>query len=351
MRIVAAFLGTVVCVSTVGAQTLERFAFEHGAMGTEFRIVLYAADAHHAERAASAAFRRIDEVDGALSDYKPTSEILRLSKTAGSRRWVPVGDDLWAVLVRSEGLSVETDGAFDITVGPLVRLWRWANRRGVLPDAERIAHARGAVGYNLIELDRPTQRVRLPVPGMQLDAGAIGKGYAADAAIAELDSAGIRSALVDAGGDIVVSGAPPGAAGWRVAIPAAQAENVTESNVWLTHGAVATSGDKYRYLVVDGVRFSHILDPKTGLGVTVQRIATVIASSGAEADALASAISVLGPRRGIALLTERPDVSGRILEQDGMTWREWTTECRDSSQSQAGLCSATFERATDQHQN
>ncbi len=311
------------CASAVRAQTLERFEFDHGAMGTKFRIVLYAQDITDADRAAAAAFRRVDQLDGTLSDYDPSSELSRLSNTAGTEAWIPIGDDLWSVLLRSARLAAVTDGAFDVTVGPLTRLWRWANRRGVLPDEDRIAHARAAVGHRLIQFDRSSQRVRLEVPGMRLDLGAIGKGFAADEALAVLTRSGISRALIDAGGDIVASHPPPGTPGWRVEIPKVDNGTVRSEMVWLSDGAVATSGDTYRYVEVDGVRYSHILDPATGLGLTVRRITTVFASTAAEADALASAISVLGPTKGIELVESQTQVFARALQADGPVWRQW----------------------------
>ena len=352
--LVAGLLGATLCAAPLGAQTQQRFEFERGAMGTTFRVVLYATDSTHGHRAASAAFDRVDELTAVLSDYDPASELSQLSKTAGSGRWVSVSDDLWAVLTRSDRLAVETDGAFDVTIGPLTRLWRWASRRGVMPLPDRISHARTAVGYRLMAFDHRARRVRLTSSGMRLDLGAIGKGFAADEALAVLSRAGVRSALVDAGGDIVASGAPPGTSGWRVAIPAVEAGAVVTQAVRLTDGAVATSGDEYRYVEVAGVRYSHILDPATGLGLIVRRIATVLAPTGADADALASAVTVLGPLKGIALLEGKPGVSGRVLEQDGVVWRGWDAGCTGRVQSQVDFCGTTVDRisrSSDKHRN
>ena len=209
------FVLAVACL----AHPPERFEFEHVAMGTTFRIVLYAVDAERGSQASAKAFRRIDALDRILNDYDTSSEISRLSTTAGSDRWIAVSDDLWAILEYSHSLAIETDGAFDVTVGPLTRLWRWANRRGQLPDADRVARARAAVGHALVEFDSSDHRVRLTAPGMRLDVGAIGKGFAADEALELLEREGIHRALVDAGGDVVASDAPPGSSGWRVAVP------------------------------------------------------------------------------------------------------------------------------------
>ncbi len=130
-------------------------------------------------------------------------------------------------------------------------------------------------------------------------------------------------ALIDAGGDIVASDPPPGTPGWRVEIPTVDGDSVGFQMVWFAHGAVATSGDSYRYVEVDGVRYSHIIDPATGLGLTERRIATVLAPTAAVADALASAISVLGPITGIELAESRTQVFARVLQADGPVWRQW----------------------------
>jgi len=299
----------------------QRFEFEHAAMGTTFRIVLYAVDAERGSQASAKAFRRIDALDRILSDYDTSSEISRLSTTAGSGQWIAVSDDLWAILEYSNSLAIETGGAFDVTIGPLTRLWRWASRREQLPDADRIARARAAVGHTLVEFDTSVRRVRLTAPGMRLDVGAVGKGFAADAALEILEREGIHRALVDAGGDVVASDAPPGSSGWRVAVPELHGGTVATRTVRIANCAVATSGDTYRYFEVDGVRYSHIIDPESGIGLTTRRIATVFAPNATEADALASAVSVLDGAQAAKLLDARRDVSGSVYELDSTNWQ------------------------------
>src|SRR5262249_39046856 len=191
---------------------------------TQFRIVLYAPDEATAKKASDAAFARIAELDGIMSDYKPASELMQLCKKAGGDP-VPVSDDLLAVLTRSLEIARLSEGAFDITVGPVVRLWRRARRTMVLPDADELARALKLVGYQQVQIDAKNRTVRLTAKGILLDLGGIAKGYAAQAALEVLRRHGIRHALVAAGGDIAVGDAPPGAAGWRVGI--APLENPT----------------------------------------------------------------------------------------------------------------------------
>lgn len=297
-----------------------RHAFSRALMGTEFRIVIHSvpADSAVARRAAEAAFARIAELERVLSDYDPESELSRLSATAGHGRPVPVSDDLWTVLSTAEEWSERTGGAFDVTVGSLTRLWRRAARRGSVPAPEEVEAARGSVGHDGLDLDPARRTVHLEDRGMRLDMGGIGKGYAADAALDHLRALGFPATLVDAGGDVVAGAPPPGEDGWRVELPPGSPGSCVMT---LAHAAMATSGDRERSVEVDGVRHSHVLDPRTGASLTHGRVVTVLAPTATEADVLASALSVLSPGEGRALLRGTPGVAARILEPDGGSWR------------------------------
>lgn len=298
------------------AQPLERYAFSAPQMGTEFRIVLYAADSLQAQRAAEAAFARIDTLNAHLSDYLPESELNRLSATAGSGQPVPVSDDLWRVLISAQQFSRATQGAFDVTVGPLTKLWRYAIRRNTLPPADELAAAQQAVGYQALRLDETTQTATLDKPGMRLDLGGIAKGFAADEALAVLQSFGLHQALVDAGGDLRLGGAPPDTPGWEVEIATVDsAGQLVQAVHFLANAAVAASGDRYRYVEADGVRYSHLLDPRTGMGVTHAHLVTVIAPTATAADALASALSVMGAEAGLDFARKQPQMEARIIER------------------------------------
>lgn len=270
-------------------------------MGTTFRIVVFAPDSAIAARGAAAAFAIIAGLGLRFSDYDPASEVSRLGEVAGLGRGREVSRELLDILALARAWSERTGGAFDVTVGPLTRLWRWSARRGELPDSARVARARAAVGWPYLEVDGDAGAVRLTRPGMAIDLGAIAKGYAADAALAELARRGLPSALVDAGGDIAVGEAPPGEAGWRVAVAPGGSDGAPRT-LSLAGVGVATSGDQFRYFEVDGVRYSHVLDPRTGLGVTRPVAVTVIARDAATADVLASALSVLDEATGRALV-------------------------------------------------
>ena len=267
-----------------------RYEFDHAAMGTRFRIVLHAPRDVAADAAADA-FARVDEIDHRLSDYRVDSDLRRLELEAVGRP-VPVHPDVWEVLDASQRLAAATGGAFDVTVGSLTRLWRWAARRGIDPDPERVAAARARTGYRQLVLDPETRSVTLANPGVQLDAGGIAKGYAVDAAFELLADRGLAIALVDGGGDIRVGAPPPASAGWSIAVP--DGPDGAVRSVDVANMAIATSGSSYRQRRVGEETFSHLVDPRSGLGVTAGRVVTVFAATTTLADALASALGVLG---------------------------------------------------------
>jgi len=284
----------VLLLHNLDGQELERYEFEHPQMGTLFRIILFAPDPEIADSVAQTAFARVDQLNEILSDYDPESELNRLSASAGSDHWVEVSDDLWQVLLTSTEMARVTQGAFDITVGPLSRLWRRAFRQKKYPDQNDLADALALVGPENIHLHPSEKKILLRLEGMKLDLGGIAKGYALDQAMIVLKSEGIMRALVDGGGDVLVSGPPPGKKGWKVLYQKYSSDNeLVLDSLIVSNQAVATSGDHYRFLVWEGKRYSHIIDPRTGLGLTNQRLVTVVAPTGMVADALASACSVM----------------------------------------------------------
>ena len=283
-------------------------------MGAPIKVLLYAPDETAANAAAKAAFERIAELDSILSDYKPDSELNRLSRSAGQQVIIPLGDDLWTVLAAAADLSGRSGGAFDVTVGPLVRLWRRARRSGQMPSADALAAAREAVGYEHLRLDPKNRTAELLKPGMRLDLGGIAMGYAVDEGLAMLRAHGVTRALIDASGDIGVSDAPPDSPGWRIGIaPLDWADGPPSRYLTLTNAAVTTSGDAFQHVEIDGQRYSHIVDPKTGLGLTDRSSVIVIAADCMSADSLATAVSVLGPEAGLALIEQTPHAAALII--------------------------------------
>ena len=300
------------------AESLERFVFEKAEIGVPFRITLHAADEATARAASDAAFARVELLNAILSDYDSDSELSRLSRTSGQGDAVPVGEDLWRVLVCAQRMAERTDGAFDITVGPLVNVWRRARRKHELPSPELIAELRQRVGYKHLRLDPGQKTAELLVPEMRLDVGGIAKGYAVDEAIKVLKKRGIQSALVAASGDLAASEAPPGKPGWRIEVTPLDAPDAPPPRiVWLRNSAVSTSGDTFQRVEINGVRYSHIVDPHTGIGLTDHSLVTVLGPDCTTTDSLETTISVLGPKRGLQLIAETPGTAVHIVRKPG----------------------------------
>ncbi|HEX4129542.1 MAG TPA: FAD:protein FMN transferase [Pirellulales bacterium] len=311
--------------SESAAAELEGYRYQQVHMGMPVEVVLYAPDSAAANKAADAAFARFHQLDAVLSDYNPASELSRLSASAGSRRAVPLSDDLWTVLVHAQQLAAATEGAFDVTVGPATKLWRRARREREFPSAERLAEARAAIGYQALVLDELSHKATLTRPGMRLDVGGIAAGYAVDEALRVLREHGITRAMVDASGDIGVGDAPPGKRGWTLGVvPEGGRDNKPLRYLLLANAAVTTSGDAFQHVEFNGQRYSHIVDPHTSLGLSTRCSATVIAPDCITADSLATAVCVLGPEKGIdfiehhsntaALITTATDGPARLIE-------------------------------------
>jgi FAD:protein FMN transferase len=284
-------------------------------MGVSWTITLYAAAPEQAAAAIAAAYAEVARLEAILSDYDPASELSRLSALAPTASPQAVGPDLWRVLDRAVEIRDATAGAFDPTVGPLTTLWRQSRRSGRLPRGEKLAAARAAVGPDALVLVPGRRAVSLTRAGMRLDLGGIGMGYAVDRAMEVLTRHGIAAAMIDGSGDIAVSAAPPGTSGWTIAIaPLAGAMTpIASESLLLANAAVTTSGDAFQAVEIDGVRYSHIVDPLTGLGVVGPTAVTVIAPDCATADALATAASVLGPQRGLQVVSAMTGCSARFV--------------------------------------
>ncbi len=287
---------TVIAAIAAGGNfyAAERYEFEEPHMGTKVRLVFYAASNEAAAKASRAAFYRIREIENVLSDYKADSEIMRLCRandTAAGTAFT-ISDDLVKVLTVAQEVSAKSDGAFDVTIGPLSKLWRVTRKHNSLPDAKTLEQAKSKVGWRQLTLDAKAKTVSIAISGVRIDFGGIGKGYAADEVLKLLTSMGITSALVAMSGDIAVSDAPPGKDGWIVEI-APLDPKAPPRRLLLKHKAVSTSGDLFQHVEINGVRYSHVLDPKTGLGLTGFRSATVIANDGTHADALSKVASIM----------------------------------------------------------
>jgi len=282
-------------------------------MGTLFTITLYAPAKATAQSAVQAAFQRVAALDEIMSDYQADSELMRLCEAPPGQP-VHVSAELFDVLCQAQKFSASSDGAFDVTVGPLVRSWRIARKKKILPTPAGLNTAAESVGYKKLRLDPKARTVTLLAPNMRLDLGGIAKGYAADQALAILKGRGFARALVAASGDIAVGDPPPRQRGWRVSIASMDARtNETVRSVLLRNAGISTSGDTEQFTEIDGVRYSHIVDPKTGVGLTNRIQVTIIAPNATTTDALATGVSVLGASRGLALVDALPRTAAIIV--------------------------------------
>ena len=294
----------------------SRFSFRRGLMGTQFTLTLYAPDSLTARRANAVVNARMDSLNLIMSDYLDGSEINQLSETSGKGRWVRVSPDLYNVLQKALTIARLSNGRFDPTVGPLSLLWRRAVRRGEFPTARQRRRARRAVGYRLMQLDSATRSVNLLRTGMRLDVGGIGQGFAIDEAAEVLRGLGLRSFLIDLGGDVLA-----GEGNWSVALDSA-------TTVPLRNAAITTSGDTYRHLDYRGRRYSHVMNPRSGLGLRHFVRATVRAPDGWRADALTQVFSVARGwpsrwRKSRRLVRHFPGAEVLILENKNGRLRKW----------------------------
>lgn len=300
------------------AQQQQRYYFAEAHLGTIVELTLYAPSEDAANDAASSAFAKTKALDRIFSDYKPDSEMMKLCEQSGSGKAVAVSPELFYVLKRSLEVSEQSDGAFDVSVGPLVKLWRRARKAKKLPTLDEIATAKQLVDWRSIVLDESARTVELLRPGMRLDFGGIAKGFIAQEMSRVLREQGFRQTLVAVSGDIVAGDPPNNVAGWRIGVaPLEKPDGPPSRMLNLKNCAVSTSGDAFQFVEIDGVRYSHIVDPATGVGLTRRSSVTVIARDGTTADVLDTTICVLGPERGLKLIEQHKDTEVLIMVVSG----------------------------------
>ncbi|MCJ7465597.1 MAG: FAD:protein FMN transferase [Maribacter sp.] len=307
-----------------GMYAQNRYEFQYRQMGTEIRLILYTSDQIKADSIAHLAFNRIDELNAIFSDYRSDSELNKLCERPNED--VRVSDDLFAIIKTSLEVSRLTQGAFDITAGPIVRLWRTARQTKTMPSDDEIRHLRKRVGFKNIGLtDEKT--VRLKKKGMQLDLGGIGKGYTADEVLKVLEANDIHSALIDMGGDIRVSNPPPNTTHWIVAFSYINSSgNEIVQKLHLKNQAIATSGDLYQFVDFNGIRYSHIVDPNTGWALSSGIQVTTLACNATLADAYASALSVWGMATSKVSIGKLPILEAFLVQHALTGNRLWHTD-------------------------
>ncbi|MFK7850122.1 MAG: FAD:protein FMN transferase [Akkermansiaceae bacterium] len=280
--------GAVLLPSRVGAESLT---IGRPLMGTYFEIKTFTDNPQAFKKAETEAFALAEKINSVASDYIADSEILSFSKLPHCKPH-PVSEILFSLLLEAKELAIRTHGNFDPTLGPLTKLWRESRRRKKLPDQEKLKRALAASGHDHLLLDPKERTLTFAVSGMRLDLGGIAKGQTADAMLAVFKKHNLPQTSITCGGDVRVGDPPPSKTHWLIGIK--NSEKREAKPLELVNSAVSTSGDLHQFIEIDGKRYSHIIDPKTGLGLTEAKSATVTAPTAAESDALATAKCVAG---------------------------------------------------------
>lgn len=309
-----------ICLIGLSILTPQEFAYDHPAMGTRVHIVVSDISLATAEAAIRAACAEIDDIEGLLSDYQPDSELSRLpsrSWAATDSRFIPVDRRTGEVFAAAAELERTTKGAFDISAAPLIRLWRESRRVGKLPTLAQIAVARESVGGKHWALAADQAAIRCDHADLRFDAGGIAKGYAAREALRVLRLQGVVSGFVAIGGDIAVGSAPRKADGYLVDIDPWGLErsptNKPLATLTLSSCGITTSGDAEQSREIGGIRYSHIVDPRTGWALRRSYSVVVIAPDAMLADAYATALSVLGPHEGLPWLAKHAPTADALF--------------------------------------
>jgi thiamine biosynthesis lipoprotein len=293
MKVRLLCIGLVVFISC-GCKEYKKYEIYHAQMGTDFRIVYYDNSAIDGNELYGQVSATLDNLNQIFSDYLPDSEINTLcrDKTPGER--FPISQDLWKVMRTAEKVSQQCHGAFDVTIAPLSKIWRRAIRRQELPDPVEIEKAKEKVDFSKIWIAEDEPVIVFASPEITLDMGGIAKGYALDRIALLLEDAGIKHYMIDGGGDLRIGDAPPGERGWKIRL-------LNDEIRLLKNISIATSGDRYKYIEVDGTRYSHLVDPRTGLGIRNGKTITVLGKEAIAVDAWASALSVLSEQERVAI--------------------------------------------------
>jgi len=329
IRILVAVI-TVICLAAILFSYIRgkrlvvpvgRIEFDGGVrqvMGTFAHIVAVADDSNTAQKCIEAGFAQLTAIDNSMSDYKSDSELSMVNRDAFKGK-VKVSERLFEILQKSVEFSRDSSGAFDITVGPLVDLWHKAGEANCVPAASEIAQVRSRVGYEKLILDGNDRTVQFAVDGMRLDLGGIAKGYAVDKAVYAMQKCGAIGGMVDAGGNIRLFGCPPqGKDYWLIGLQdPAEARDLNSSKsllvLKLNNISISTSGDYQRFVTIGGKKFSHIIDTNTGCSSRGLSSVTIIAPDAVDADALSTAVTVMGTEKGLALIETIPQVEAILI--------------------------------------
>jgi len=262
-------------------------------MGSAFNLIIVSADSNKANHLARKSYELVDSLNHIFSNYDSSSELSKINASAGLLPY-KMSTAMLDLVQKSQYAYIQSKGAYDISIGPLSSLWRNARKAKLFPEASTVLATKKLVGLNQVKINKRLGTIFLPNANMQLDFGGIAKGYIAQWVINFLKANGIQQALVDAGGDIVMSGPPLNQQGWLIGVNLPETtDQLLNKKLQLSNCSVATSGDVFQFIEYKGVKYSHIINPLTGYGVTNLRNVTIVAKTGATADWLATACSIL----------------------------------------------------------
>ena len=300
---------SLVTALSLPAENLVRYEASHESMGTVFTVVAYGRDRAFLAEVVEQVFEEVDRLDEQMSNYKPESELSAINREAASHP-VVVEPGMFHLLEISVRRSAETDGAFDITVGPLMKSWGFFRGRGRLPAPAEISQVLTRVGYQHLKLDPTTRTIRFDKEGVEIDLGGIAKGYAVDRGVEILRSNGITSALVSSGmSSIYALGSPPGAHGWTITVRDPYDEHKAGDVLHLQNYSVSISGSYEKFFKIAGKNYCHIMDPHTGWPVSGLLSTVVLAPTGTDTDGRSAGFFVMGVERSRKYLAAHPNLA------------------------------------------
>ena len=279
-------------------------------MGTSIEVEAFGGTADTRAAAIDEAFGAFAEVDRLMSNYRDDSELALINRDA-ARQPVRISDPMMSVLQAAQKVSAQSGGSFDVTIGPLVRLWGFHDKKPHQPTAEEFAAVRPLIDYRNLVLDAAAHTARFTRPGVELDLGGIAKGFAVEIAANVLRRHGL-SGFIDAGGNQYLLGTPPGKAMWTVGVKDPDQPDRLLGEITTTETSVSTSADYATFVTINGRKYGHILDPHTLQPSAAALSVTLLSRDGTMADALSKAVFILGPTAGLALLDSVPGMSGLV---------------------------------------
>jgi thiamine biosynthesis lipoprotein len=313
MMIRKLLLGVCFTISMPLTTSADWHRQEAAIMGTSITAELWHEDAVKGQELTAAVMEEMHRIDGLMSTWKPASELSRLNARA-TREPVKISKELLQLVIRALSFSEMTDGAFDITYASAGKYYDYRN--GVKPSEEQLEQTLPAIDYHHVKVNMDGSTIQFTHPGVHIDLGGIAKGYAVDRCIGILLKAGITNALVSAGGDTRVIGERWGRA-WRVGIRDPRNRQGVVTMIPLENLSISTSGDYERFFEKDGVRYHHILNPRTGKSTSKVHSASIIGRTATTTDALSTSIFVMGVEKGLKLIDTMPDIEAVIIDEHG----------------------------------